>query len=83
MKDKTINFLEAKAERDGTITPLAVAESIVEYLKNPANPTLTHFAIVAKDAGGVINTAHSTMNYLELVGLHATAQALALEDMDA
>ena len=82
MKDKTINFFEAKAERDGTITPLAVAESIVAYLKNPANPRATKLAIVVLDENGVVNTAQSTMSYIELVGLHATAQGIAIEEMD-
>ena len=82
MNKKIFNFAEAKAEKDGTITPLAVIESVARYMLNNENSEIEKLAIVVVDKNGTINTAQSTMSYLELVGLHATAQATAIEEMD-
>lgn len=79
MERKTINFSELKAERDGTITPLALAENILKYVQDH---DVQHMAVVVAHRDGLINTAQTTMNYLELIGLHATAQAIAIEEMD-
>lgn len=82
MDKKIFNFAEAKAERDGTISPYAVIESVARYMLNNNNPEIKKVAVVVIDEHGTINTAQSTMERLELVGLHATAQAIAIEEMD-
>lgn len=77
---KTIDFIEAKAERDGTITPGAVVHSLARYMAG--DHTVDKIAIVVRHQDGTIDTAFSTMGHLELVGLHATAQAMAIEQMN-
>lgn len=82
MKRKTIDFMEARAERNGEVTPYAVAESVFRYMQNESNPKIKRIAIVVLDEDGSINTACSTMDYLELMGLHVAAQSLAYEEME-
>lgn len=78
---KLFSIEELRAEKDGTITPLVVVESTLEWIRN--NPgDIERIAIVVSHKDGVINTAMSTMGYLELIGLHATAQVVAIEEMD-
>jgi hypothetical protein len=77
---KLFNFDEVKAKKDGKITPLAVAESVVDYIKkNPG--AVEKLAIVVRMDDGMINTAMSTMSYLELIGIHDTAKQIAYEEM--
>lgn len=78
--EQVVDFLELKAKRNGSITPLMVAESIMEYIKK--NGDIEQLAVVVKHRDGVIDTANSTMQRLELVGLWATAQSMEIENMD-
>lgn len=78
---KTYDFVEFKAGKEGKITPKAVVESVNEWIDNNPNK-IQKIAIVVILEDGTINTAMSTMSYLEVIGLFATAQAISNEEMD-
>lgn len=78
---KLINFTELKADKEGVLTPLVVLESTLEWIREKPGD-IKNIAIVVSHEDGIVNTAMSTMSYLELIGLHATAQAIAIDEMD-
>lgn len=77
---RPVNFAERRAQNDETITPLLIAQHLVDWIRDHGD--VESVAIVLKHKDGKIATACSTMNDLELIGLHATAQSLAIEKMD-
>lgn len=81
MTDKILSFEELKADKEGTITPKAVVESVLQYLDASANK-VEKIALVTLHEDGTINTAASTMTYMELIGLHEVAKTIAIEEME-
>lgn len=78
---KLIDLDKVKRERNGEISPETVVLSVVKWLKGEED-RITKIAIVTTHESGEINMAQSTMTYLELVGLHEVAKAMAVEEMD-
>lgn len=81
MSKKVFSMGEFKFKKNGELAPLTLVEMILDLIKT--DPTeIEKIAIVTVDKDGVIKTSASSMNHIELIGLHQAAQHYAVRDMD-
>lgn len=73
---KIVSLVDARAERDGTITPQSVIENILANISDVKDIVIT----LRKHDGEVVH-AVSTMNHASAVGLFEIGKTLVINDM--
>jgi len=78
---RVFDFTELKATKQGKVTPLFLVETLLDHIKN--NPgDVQKMAIVTLHQGDRLSFSQTSMNHLELIGLHAAGQSYGVAEMD-